>query len=54
MNEKGLLTLKPGITLEALQSQAKSQTDLAAAQAMQQAKHELFARFVKPKRRANA
>ncbi|MFY9329335.1 MAG: hypothetical protein WAO76_15165 [Georgfuchsia sp.] len=53
LNEKGLFTLKPGITMDALQAQAKSQTDLAAAQAMQQAKRELFARFVKPKRRAN-
>lgn len=41
-----------GVTLEALQAQAKSQTDLAAAQAMQRAKRELFATFVKPKRRA--
>jgi hypothetical protein len=41
-----------GITLAALQAQAKSQTDLAAAQAMQRAKRELFAGFVKPKRRA--
>lgn len=49
-----LVTFKPGILLTTLQAQAKSQTDLAAAQAMQQAKHELFARFVKPKRRANA
>jgi hypothetical protein len=34
------------------QVQAKSRTDLAAAQAMQSAKRELFAGFVKPKRRA--
>ncbi len=53
LNEKGLVTLKQGITMEALQAQAKSQTDLAAALAMQQAKRELFARFVIPKRRAN-
>lgn len=48
----GRVTFKPGITLEALQIQARSQTDLAAAQAMQSAKRELFAGFVKPKRRA--
>jgi hypothetical protein len=48
----GLVTFKPGVTLAALQDQAKSQTDLAAAQAMQSAKRELFAGFVKPKRRA--
>ena len=47
-----LATLRPGITLAALQAQAKSQTDLAAAQAMQQAKDELFASFAKPRRRA--
>jgi hypothetical protein len=47
-----LLTFQPGVTLAALQAQAKSQTDLAAAQAMQRAKRELFAGFVKPKRRA--
>ena len=50
--EKGLVTLKEGITLEALQALAKSKTDLAAAQEMQRAKSELFASFVKPKRRA--
>ncbi len=52
LNAKGLVSLKAGITLAALQAQAKSQTDLAAAQAMQLAKSELFATFVKPKRRA--
>ena len=50
--EKGLATLKQGITLDALQARAKSKTDLAAAQEMQRAKSELFASFVKPKRRA--
>jgi len=50
--EKGLVTLKQGATLEALQAQARSKTDLAAAQEMQRAKSELFASFVKPKRRA--
>lgn len=47
-----LVTFKPDVTLAALQAQANSQTDLAAAQAMRQAKSDLFARFVKPKRRA--
>lgn len=47
-----LATFKPGISLAALQAQAKSQTDLAAAQAMQQAKSELFASFAKPRRHA--
>jgi transposase InsO family protein len=47
-----LATLRPGITLAALQAQANSQTDLAAAKAMQQAKYELFASFEKPRRRA--
>jgi hypothetical protein len=51
--EKGLVTLKQGTTLKALQALAKSQTDLAAAQAMQRAKSELFAGFVKPKRRTS-
>ena len=50
--EKGLATLKQGTPLKVLQAQAKSKTDLAAAQEMQRAKSELFARFVKQKRRA--
>jgi len=50
--EKGLATLKQGTTLKTLQVQAKSKTDLAAAQEMQRAKSELFARFAKQKRRA--
>lgn len=52
LSKTGLVTLKTGITLEALQAQAHSQTDLAATQAMQQAKRDLFASFEKPKRRA--
>jgi transposase InsO family protein len=52
LSEKNLVVLKQGPTLEALQAQAKSQTDLAAAQSMQHAKRELFAGFAKPKRRA--
>ncbi len=47
-----LATFKPGVILANLLVQAKSQTDLAAAQAMQRTKRELFATFVKPKRRA--
>jgi hypothetical protein len=52
LSKKSLVTFKPGITLEALQALAKSETDLAAAQEMQRAKSELFASFAKPKRRA--
>jgi hypothetical protein len=47
-----LATFKSDISLAALQAQAKSQTDLAAAHAMQQAKRKLFASFAKPRRRA--
>jgi hypothetical protein len=47
-----LVTFKPNVTLAALQAQSVSQTDLAAAQAMRRAKSDLFARFVKPRRRA--
>lgn len=49
---KKLANFKPGIVLSALQAQARSQTDLAATQAMQQAKFDLFASFEKTKRRA--
>lgn len=52
LSAQGLVTFKTGITIDALQARAKSQTDLAAAQAMQRAKSELFALFAKPKRRA--
>ncbi|GHU18463.1 hypothetical protein FACS189475_03980 [Betaproteobacteria bacterium] len=52
LSAKNLVTFKPGMTLAALQAQALSQTDLAAAQAMQQTKNELFASFAKPRRRA--
>lgn len=48
----GLVTFKPGVTLTALQAQASLQTDLAAAQAMQRAKSELFARFANTRQRA--
>ena len=47
-----LVTFKTGGTLAALQAQANLQTDLAAAQAMRRAKSDLFARFIKPRRRA--
>jgi transposase InsO family protein len=52
LSAQNLVTFRADITLPALQAQAKSQADLAAAQAMQRAKSELFASFVKPKRRA--
>ena len=52
LSTQNLVTFKIDIALAALQARAKSQTDLAAAQAMQRAKNELFARFVKPQRRA--
>ena len=52
LSENGLVTFKDSATLMALQAQAKSQTDLAAAQAMQHAKSKLFASFVTPKRQA--
>ena len=49
---KNLATLKPGVRLETLQAQARLQTDLAAAQAMQKAKSALFASFSKSSRQA--
>jgi hypothetical protein len=51
-NELGLVKFKTETMLAVLLTQAKQQTDLATAQEMQQATHELFARFVKQKRRA--
>lgn len=42
---QGLVRFKAGITLHQLEAQALVQTDLAAAQAMQKAKAELFAKF---------
>ena len=49
---KGLVRFKAGVTLERLQEQANEKPDLAAAQAMQKAKAELFAKFnaVKPEK----
>jgi hypothetical protein len=50
LSQQGLVDLKEGITLQALQAQAAAQTDLAAAQSMQRAKIALFALFnAKPK-----
>jgi hypothetical protein len=45
LSKQGLVELKQGVTLTALQAQAASQTDLAAAQTMQRAKLALFALF---------
>ncbi len=49
-----LVRFKAGVTLHALQAQADAQSDLAAAQAMQQAKAALFAQCntAAPRRRA--
>ena len=44
-----LIRFKAGVKLQDLQAQAGAQTDLAAAQAMQQAKADLFAQFNRPK-----
>jgi transposase InsO family protein len=52
LSANDLVTFKPNITLAALQAEALSQTDLAAAKAMQQTKYTLFEHFVKSKRRA--
>lgn len=49
---KNLVVLNPGVTLAALMTVARSQTDLAAAQSMQRAKRNLFASFAKPRRRS--
>ena len=45
LDAKGLVRFKKGNTLQVLQAQAKEQTDLQAAQAMQKAKAALFATF---------
>jgi hypothetical protein len=47
-----LVTFRSDISLAALQTLALSQTDLAATQAMQQAKRDLFSSFAKPRRHA--
>ena len=46
---KGLVKFRAGVTIADLQTQANAQTDLAAAQAMQKAKADLFALFNKPR-----
>ena len=51
---KGLVTLKEGQTLQALQQQAKAKTDLQAAQEMQAAKAQLFDSFNQAKRKRQA
>ncbi len=48
LSTKRLVTFKSGITLKALQAQARQKTDLQAAQEMQAAKAALFASFNKP------
>lgn len=52
LEKQGLVTFKTASILAQLQVEAKQKTDLAAAQEMQQEKYELFASFIKPKRRA--
>lgn len=52
LHEQGLVRFKTDTMLVDLLAQAKQQTDLAAAQEMQQAKSELFASFTKQKQRA--
>ena len=53
LNKQGLVKFKNETTLASLIAQAKQQTDLCAAQKMQQAKSELFASFREQKRRAS-
>jgi hypothetical protein len=52
LNKLGMVQFKTETMLADLLVRAKQQTDLAAAQEMQQAKHALFASFEKQKRRA--
>jgi hypothetical protein len=52
LNQLGLVKFNTETMLADLLVQAKQQTDLAAAQKMQQVKYELFASFTKQKRRA--
>jgi transposase InsO family protein len=51
LSADGLVKFKKGVTLQALQIQAKAQTDLAAAQQMQHAKADLFELFNKTRAR---
>lgn len=48
LSKKRLVRFKKGITLKALQAQAREETDLQAAQEMQAAKAALFVMFNKP------
>ena len=52
LDKLGLVMFKTQTKLAELLTQAKQQTDLAAAQDMQRAKYELFASFAKQKRQA--
>jgi len=52
LDKLGLVMFKTQTKLTELLTQAKQQTDLAAAQDMQRAKYELFASFAKQKRQA--
>lgn len=52
LNALGLVQFRTETVLAELLAQAKQQTDLAAAQEMQQAKSALFASFAKPKQQA--
>jgi hypothetical protein len=52
LDKLGLVQFKTETMLVDLLAQAKQETDLAAAQKMQQTKQELFASFAKQKRRA--
>jgi hypothetical protein len=52
LGELGLVKFETDTMLLDLLAQAKQQTDLAAAQEMQQAKSELFASFAKQKQQA--
>ena len=52
LNKPGLVQFKTETTLADLLAQAKQHTDLAGAQEMQRAKHELFASFAKQSRQA--
>ncbi len=49
LDKSDLATLKPGVSLAAMQAQAPAKTDLQAAQDMQRAKAVLFARLNKPR-----
>jgi transposase InsO family protein len=54
LDARGLVKFKSGETLQQLQAQAEAQTDLPAAQQMQQAKADLFELFNKPRSRRQA